>query len=128
MSHFVERGAFRPSEYCLQRGERQRIAAPEASNNDPDHEKSSKRVFASAVSRYVFKQGRRTFSPELMLIQCGLLPGRMEEDPEVWRSIEKRRRRDVEAAQLERGWDAVHEAFDANVSHVLGVYTDLLWR
>ncbi|KAB8231144.1 acyl-CoA thioesterase [Aspergillus alliaceus] len=127
VSHFVRRGAFSHRKFLLQPntpGDRARVKA--GGDQAPE-----KQVFASAVSRYVFKQGRKTFSPERMLIQCGLLPSKermSEEDAATWRAIEERRKRDLEAAQLKIGWNAVHDTFDGDATNVLGRYTDLLWR
>lgn len=81
-------------------------------------------------------------------MECGLLPSRdsalesehagsegrevrfgdaVDKRPTL-RSIEERRKRDLDAAQLKLGWDAVHNAFDGDVTMALGRYTDLLWR
>ncbi|KAF7589551.1 hypothetical protein BBP40_004174 [Aspergillus hancockii] len=126
VSHFVKRGAFPPSKFLLQpntpadRGRARSGGEPE------------KQVFASAVSRYVFKQGRKTFPPEQMLVECGLLPSKDSmsegEGKATWMAIEERRKRDLEAAQLKLGWDAVHNTFDGDTTKILGRYTDLLWR
>lgn len=79
VSHFVEMGAFKPNGYYLQDN---RDPQPTNTNTPPSREvseeqfreKMQKKVFASAVSRYVFKQGRKTLPPEKMLQKCGLLP------------------------------------------------------
>ncbi|KAB8264967.1 hypothetical protein BDV32DRAFT_145002 [Aspergillus pseudonomiae] len=128
VSHFVKRGAFPHRRFLLQPntpGDRTRPKP--GTDTSPE-----KQVFASAVSRYVFKQGRKTFPPEQMLVECGLLPSKdsMSEGEGVatWSGIEERRKRDLEAAQLKIGWDAVHNTFDGDATKVLGRYTDLLWR
>ncbi|PLN77792.1 hypothetical protein BDW42DRAFT_196286 [Aspergillus taichungensis] len=122
VSHFVERGKGGPRACVLQGGDKSVVVGDLGRKKDEGGQK--KKVFASSVSRYVFKQGRKTVAPEAILLQCGLLPGRGEE---LWGVIEKRRKRDVGAAQLKRGWDAVHEAFE-EVDVALGRYTDFLWR
>ncbi|KOC15867.1 hypothetical protein AFLA70_362g001290 [Aspergillus flavus AF70] len=125
VSHFVKRGAFPHRRFLLQPntpGDRTRPKV--GSDQSPE-----KQVFASAVSRYVFKQGRKTFPPEQMLVECGLLPSKdMDKGLAMWSAIEERRKRDLEAAQLKVGWDAVHNTFDGDATKVLGRYTDLLWR
>ncbi|KAJ5104966.1 hypothetical protein NUU61_002313 [Penicillium alfredii] len=125
VSHFVERGKFQPREYYFQG-----VASEATQRGGPSSKNQlcKGNVFASAVSRYVFKQDRRTFPPEAMLVKCGLLPARDGAEEATWRSIEDRRRRDLDAAQLNLGWDAVHEAFDGKIIKALGLYTDFLWR
>lgn len=143
LSHFVERGAVRHKKYLLQPKKHKDRCSGNKSQSNQAH-----KVFASAVSRYVFKQGRKTFPPEKMLIECGLLPAkRNAQDSELdrvseesdyleevgekkstWRSIEERRKRDLDTVQLKLGWDAVHNCFDGDDSAALGRYTDLIWR
>lgn len=128
VSHFVERGTFEPRSRLLQGGRLRNLPGKPEGELD----QVQRKLFASAVSRYVFKQGRKTYPPEKMFLQCGLLPdlgrdgGKGQVD--LWRSIEVRRKRDLEAAQLKLGWDVVHNTFDGDVTNVLGRYTDLLWR
>lgn len=116
VSHFVERNAFGHGKYLLQ-----------GKKNTLRQEKKGKAtVYASAVSRYVFKQQqKKTLSPEIMLAECGLLP---LEKGEEWAKIEERREKDLVAARLESGWDAVHDSFDGDENAALGRYVDLLWR
>ncbi|KAE8153150.1 hypothetical protein BDV25DRAFT_127479 [Aspergillus avenaceus] len=129
VSHFVKRGAFQPGKTLLQSSSSQGQTKQRSLKRD---ESPEKHVFASAVSRYVFKQGRKTFSPEQMLIECGLLPSEEsmagDEGVAMWNNIEARRKKDLEAAQLKLGWDAVHSTFDGDTTKILGRYTDLLWR
>lgn len=133
VSHFVERNKFRPSQFYLQKRGSE-ISPPLRTLHTDD---AVKKVFASSISRYVFKQGRKTFPPERMLTECGLLPlppsskdGDLSlvGDEITWHTIEQRRKRDLETAQLKAGWDAVHNAFEGDVPMALGRYTDLLWR
>ncbi|KAE8381483.1 hypothetical protein BDV26DRAFT_301372 [Aspergillus bertholletiae] len=128
VSHFVKRGAFPHRKFLLQPG----IPGDRTRPKTSDDQSPEKQVFASAVSRYVFKQGRKTFPPEQMLVECGLLPSKNSlpagEGLATWSAIEARRKRDLEAAQLKIGWDAVHNTFDGDATRVLGRYTDLLWR
>ncbi|KAL2008468.1 hypothetical protein VTN00DRAFT_6662 [Thermoascus crustaceus] len=120
VSHFVERDAFRPREYYLQRKKPRGCLQPTTPSQG---DQVQKKVFASAVSRYVFKQGQQAGSEgkEARF-------GDAADKRPTWRSIEERRKRDLDAAQLRLGWDAVHNAFDGDVTMALGRYTDLLWR
>ncbi|PTU17537.1 hypothetical protein P175DRAFT_0487157 [Aspergillus ochraceoroseus IBT 24754] len=122
VSHFVEPGAFRPRRFFFQRKYiylRSRCSSTERKNP----------IFASSIARFVLKQGRKTVPPEIMLVQCGLLPGKeasSRADLVVRQVIEERRRRDLETAQLRLGWDAVREAFEGEGVTVLSRYTDLI--
>lgn len=140
VTHFVVRGAHRPAKFCVQGQLNSEASARGRGNHKIDKEKG-KTVFASAVSRFVFKQGRKTIAPEKMLVECGLLPSANAElDGETsanytngdsrskWQLIEERRKRDMEIAQLKSGWDAVYDTFEGDVSTALGRYTDLFWR
>lgn len=116
VSHFVERNAFKHGNYLLQG----------KTNAAGQVKKGKAPVYASAVSRYVFKQQqKKTMPPGIMLAECGLLP--LERD-DKWEAIEDRRRKELAAARLELGWDAVHNSFDGDESAALGRYVDLLWR
>ncbi|OOF93383.1 hypothetical protein ASPCADRAFT_508541 [Aspergillus carbonarius ITEM 5010] len=108
VSHFVERGG-------------DDDGGVKEEEDLKEEKKKKKMVFATSVSRYVFKQGRRTYPPERMIRECGLLekravtPGTEELEVDVGdlgKKIEERRCRDLEKAQLRMGWDAVHEAFE----------------
>ncbi|KAJ5667825.1 uncharacterized protein N7477_006395 [Penicillium maclennaniae] len=140
VTHFVVRGAHRPARFRVQGQLNSEATARGKKRNQSDKEKG-KTVFASAVSRFVFKQGRKTIAPERMLVECGLLPPATAElDCEISandtndcsqserRLIEDRRKRDLDIAQLKLGWDAVYDTFEGDVSTALGRYTDLFWR
>ena len=135
VTHFVPRNTCRPTRFYLQGRGTPREHAPSERPGANCHVPGTKKVFASAVSRYVFKQGRKTYPPQKMLVECGLLPpnpeplASAEPDPcrMRWKAIEERRRKDLGIAQLQLGWDAVHDCFE-DVPTVLGQYTDLLWR
>jgi hypothetical protein len=141
VTHFVVRGAYRPEQFCLQDDTAERPSCPMEYDGAVTQEKKRRSVFASAVSRYVFKQGRKTYPPERMLKECGLLPSteaemgsnptepdEIKESRSIWREIETRRKRDLEVAQLKLGWDGVHKCFEGEIHTALGRYTDLLWR
>lgn len=53
-------------------------------------------VFASALAKYVFKEGKKTVRPEVVLEASGLLPAKKENaldvDGELWQECEARRK------------------------------------
>lgn len=80
MTHFVREGAIRPKEYTLypqQNSGKQHLKGKSKDsdpNADPMHNHEA--VIATALSKCVFKQGRRTISPSYMLKQSDLLPAK----------------------------------------------------
>ncbi|KAH8687405.1 hypothetical protein BGZ60DRAFT_362596 [Tricladium varicosporioides] len=77
ITHFVRKGVVLPRRYTLypdQNGAEQESFKQRVSGSDADDIASSGAVVASALSKCVFKQGRRTVSPVLMLRESGLLP------------------------------------------------------
>jgi hypothetical protein len=82
VTHFVRKGAVLPRKYSLY---------PEQNTGDDDVKRRSstssvdsieinEAVVATALSKCVFKQGRRTISPALMLKESGLLPTKSLDD------------------------------------------------
>ncbi|PVH75903.1 hypothetical protein DL98DRAFT_643275 [Cadophora sp. DSE1049] len=63
VTHFVRKGAVMPKKYTLY---------PQQNTDDQDEKRRA--VVATALSKCVFKQGRRTISPALMMLKSGLLP------------------------------------------------------
>lgn len=131
VSHFVEKGVFYPETYLL----RNRLwSTGKTSSREATKEKPQRKVFASIVSRYVFKRGRLTCAPTKMLENCGLLPRQLSKETPIAKedhaithsrdTIEQRRQRDLPAAQLHLGWDAVHEAFNGHTKTALGRYME----
>ncbi|KAK8102491.1 hypothetical protein PG984_015637 [Apiospora sp. TS-2023a] len=72
VTHFVEKGAVRPASW----------AAEDFGLTDDKHDPQDweKKVYASAVSKYVFKIGRLTVHPAVIIGASGLLPER----PDGW--------------------------------------------
>lgn len=73
VSHIVQKGKIKPDSYVLQpwknrKGGQQKTKAGE--------EDLSKYIFATSVARYVFKKGRLTINPEIVLERSRLLPAR----------------------------------------------------
>ncbi|TVY53128.1 Uncharacterized protein LCER1_G006749 [Lachnellula cervina] len=73
LTHFVRKDAVVPNKYTLypQQGSSGETSKPRSSADDM---LSNKAIVATALSKCVFKQGRRTVSPALMLKISGLLP------------------------------------------------------
>ncbi|KAI1463218.1 uncharacterized protein F4812DRAFT_463911 [Daldinia caldariorum] len=84
-------------------------ASHEANNNNDNSNKPEKHIFATALSKCVFKSGRKTVSPELMLQMSGLLPSgngaeaKASFDEAALEEIEAQRRSGLETAQLLAG-------------------------
>lgn len=69
----VKKGAIKPDSYVLQpwkKGKRR------AADTDGQQEDMMKHIFATSVARYVFKKGRLTINPEIVLERSHLLPPR----------------------------------------------------
>ena len=77
VTHFVRKGAVMPRKYSLypqqNSGEEDDMKRLD-STSSVDSMEGNEAVVATALSKCVFKQGRRTVSPALMLKQSGLLP------------------------------------------------------
>ena len=71
VSHIVKKGAVKPDSYVLQPWKKSK-GPPE----QVDDEDLSKHIFATSVARYVFKKGRLTVNPEIVLERSYLLPSR----------------------------------------------------
>ncbi|KAE8448813.1 hypothetical protein EG329_008815 [Mollisiaceae sp. DMI_Dod_QoI] len=77
VTHFVRKGAVMPKKYTLyphQNTSDQNDIKRRDSTSSVDSIGSNEAVVATALSKCVFKQGRRTISPAFMLKQSGLLP------------------------------------------------------
>jgi hypothetical protein len=69
VSHFVQRGLSKKTQYTLQRD-----SGPTGKRTSEPKMPDSKRLFATAISKYVFKEGRITVAPDQVLRQLHLLP------------------------------------------------------
>ncbi|KUM56122.1 hypothetical protein ACN42_g11106 [Penicillium freii] len=110
----------------------------------PPEDEQHKNVFASAVTRMVFKRGRLTVPPQRGLEICGILStesptasshtaNRVEAtesaiDCPEWtlEEIEFARRANLSIVRLERGWDAVRGLFRQE-QFALAEYNDFMW-
>lgn len=76
VTHFVRKGAVMPSKYTLYPQQNQDDVGDKrrGSATSLDSADGNEAVVATALSKCVFKQGRRTVSPALMMLKSGLLP------------------------------------------------------
>lgn len=72
VSHIVRKGALKPEGYALQPWKKGRRRQAEGKEG----EDLTKHIFATSVARYVFKKGRLTINPEIVLERSRLLPPR----------------------------------------------------
>ncbi|KAF7627644.1 hypothetical protein F9C07_2060008 [Aspergillus flavus] len=144
VTHFVDTSKSCPSCYVMQAhtstNRKMRVPAPHKKEH---HEV----VFASAVTRMVFKSGRLTVPPKRALEICGLLSAPAAESPMAtscpgpgagvtesatgfneWTVEEMAvyKETNLPIVRLERGWDAVRELFREDQS-VLAEYRDFMW-
>ncbi|MCJ1389644.1 hypothetical protein MMC18_002501 [Xylographa bjoerkii] len=102
-------------------------------------------VCATSVAKYVFKQGRMTISPELVLQEAGFLPAKptdlkvesaytdseekgidamepAEADTWSWEVVERERLRGKGVAELMNELDTLHDEFEPDSRPALGAY------
>ncbi|KAG4434891.1 hypothetical protein IFR05_009621 [Cadophora sp. M221] len=82
VTHFVRKGAVMPNKYTLypQQNSGEEDIKRRESTSSVDSADGNEAVVATALSKCVFKQGRRTISPALMLLKSGLLPCKRLDD------------------------------------------------
>lgn len=149
VTHFVVKGKVRPTRWDGRRAGPTRGRVQDRRSGAPV-EDWSKYVFATAVSKYVFKLGRFTVHPALVLEAGGLLPERPGEgwrggeagtgtpddlgelgekdgddddadDAEWdWRRVERERRRGMEYAEHFAALDGTNSLFDGGEDGAIG--------
>ncbi|KAM0332315.1 hypothetical protein ACHAQA_002591 [Verticillium albo-atrum] len=117
VTHFVKAGVFKPEEYVMQP---QRKGAKRSATKSKEDVDVLKTVYASSVSRYVFKNNRRTIPPAEALKDINLLPVDEAQSAEV----EDARVKGLPVGKLEAGWDAVHGSFQPGTT-ALGWYNSV---
>lgn len=86
--------------------------------------KDEKSILASAVTRYVFKKGRMSVSPETVLSRAGLLPEKGVNSKEgfwSWEQVEEERKRGLDVAKSFRALDGLHALFRGD-GKAIGVF------
>ncbi|KAI1414044.1 hypothetical protein F5Y13DRAFT_159621 [Hypoxylon sp. FL1857] len=153
VTHFVRKDAAKPKNYSLypeQSPSQTRRNSTDASDEDSlrrssldsvssststsssegDEVKPDKHIFATALSKCVFKSGRKTVSPELMLQMSGLLPTGTSEDKEsnkvTLQEIEAQRQKGLVTAQHLAGQtqQSLEAEFAGPDCEALGRHTD----
>lgn len=138
VSHFVRKGSVRPAE---------KGSAVEALGMSVDGKKV---LFASCISKYVFKRGRITVAPAEVLTALGLVPLRAHSngvvgsanhasdaatatggtsDPKQlwdWSRVEEERLQGLEVAKHFAGLDMLHDMFSGDSAPALGYFGNLL--
>jgi len=92
VTHFVRKGCVRPRGFLMHenrrggnwwpnwmRTRRNQISVDDSSSSDSEADDRSrdggeKNIFSFAISKYVFKSGRKTIPPQTAFENCGLLP------------------------------------------------------
>ncbi|KAL4894185.1 hypothetical protein BDV59DRAFT_207217 [Aspergillus ambiguus] len=145
VTHFVDNSKFWPRCYVMQA--HASINSKKMRPPVPHKKERHKNVFASAVTRMVFKRGRLTVPPKRALEICSLLSAPTAESPTAasypdtgagatesatgfneWTVDEmvSHKETNLPIVRLERGWDAVHELFREE-QFVLAEYRDFMW-
>lgn len=149
VTHFVRKDAAKPRKYSLYPEQSptqsrrnsvdgsdddilRRISVDSSSSNNSDNNdvKPQKHIFATALSKCVFKSGRKTVSPELMLQMSGLLPAgssnEKEFDQATLQEIEAQRLKGLETAQHLAGQtqQSLEAEFAGPDCEALGRHTD----
>lgn len=149
VTHLVRPGVGKPASFTLQPWRKSKRVEGE----EVDPEKLKGAVFATAIARYVIKNGRLTISPEKALFDADMVPEKPEgwvyagDDAEEmnghvngdaegvlpekgsvdwnWDVIERERRRGLRFAEAYSELDALHEVWDGGKDGVLGQFADL---
>ncbi|KAK3358847.1 hypothetical protein B0T25DRAFT_77558 [Lasiosphaeria hispida] len=141
VTHFVVKGKVRPTHWDGPgRMGPTRVVAADGSTEVHDW---SKYVIATAMSKYVFKLGRFTVHPAIVVEANGLLPPRPgdgwrggetgcgtpdelgainEQDERDWRHVEQERRKGMEFAQHFAALDGTNSLFDGGEDGAIGSF------
>ncbi|KAK6215041.1 capsule polysaccharide biosynthesis protein [Colletotrichum tabaci] len=123
-THFVRRGAGNPGTSSLYPDQ-----APRGGHHRHNHHstsfKADKDLYATALSRCVFKSGRKTASPADMLRMAGLVPDDETTDGEL-REVEEQRRGGMKLVAMltKENQLALEAEFHDGEGEVLGRHTD----
>lgn len=130
VTHILPKGTAKPTEWLDPGFGGVRVRTPKDSSNGWE-----KKIHATAISKYVFKVGRFTVHPAIVMDNAGLLPERpggwMSGDNQLgdesvdvsdidvsvegewnWRRTEAQRRKGMEMAEHFHALDGLHETFD----------------
>ncbi|KAI0881232.1 uncharacterized protein GGS22DRAFT_172726 [Annulohypoxylon maeteangense] len=132
VTHFVRKDAVKPKNYTLypEQFPDQGSDEKSSSSDEGGDVNSDKVIFATALSKCVFKAGRKTVSPDTMFQISGLLPAGNSEDKEfdevTLRQIEEQRQKGLVTAQslTAQTQQNLEAEFDAAGCEALGKHTD----
>jgi hypothetical protein len=156
VTHFVKKGAVKPSAYILEDGSwfGKGYKKVEGKGGKDVDEKA---IFASAISKYVVKLGRLTVHPEVFLQASGMLPAKPggwatmsgpsgESTPETlevssstdaesveagdewdWKRIEAENKKGLAFAEHFAALDGLHQEFSGSQAPALGRYRDFVF-
>lgn len=131
VSHFTKPGSNNPTKFLV--GTQSTKALCDAST-----ESQQDRIYATAITKYVFKSGRVTCAPESVLSECGLLPlpptpegseglergtTQVRKDGHMsWEEIQAECKRHLEVAQNFGTLDALHDTFVGKAGPAMYIY------
>ncbi|RBA18288.1 hypothetical protein FPRO05_10583 [Fusarium proliferatum] len=141
VTHFVPKGTALPAEWLDPR-----FARTATRPLLKDSANLSKKIYATALSKYVFKLKRLTVPPSTVLEEAGLLPTRpggwtigeqgletAEQDVTDigvrksgewdWRRVESQRRRGIELISKPNHLDLIHDGFDGGSDGAIGRFS-----
>jgi hypothetical protein len=102
VSHFTKPGSNKPTHFLVGSQSNKTVS----SSVKGDHGDQQDRIYATAITKYVFKAGRITCTPESALGECGLLPAIGERE-----QVQKECNKHLEVAQNFGSLDALHGTF-----------------
>lgn len=101
VSHFTKPGSNKPTKLVL--GSQEERSSSENSKDG---------VYATAITKYVFKQGRITCTPESVMRDCGLFSAESgSNDGWTLEEVQEECRKHLEIAQNFGSLDTLHDAF-----------------
>jgi hypothetical protein len=135
MTHFVPKGEVLPTEWLDPKFKKKAKTRGVSTTSDWEG-----KVYATAISKYVFKVGRFTVHPSIVLEESGLLPPRpggwrggenelgmqsdlgdvVDGEAWDWRRVESQRRKGMELAQQFQNLDGAQTLFDGGEGGALG--------
>lgn len=131
ISHFVEPGSyqkFRDGRATLDEQANENSAGLSEGKSAWKQEQCRRAVYASAISQYVFKEGRKTVEPDAVLKMSGVIPHGQEEaaanaDDCLQDRIENRRKLGLATAERLLALHEMHDLFaDSTSFPSLGMY------
>ncbi|KAF1998921.1 hypothetical protein P154DRAFT_555082 [Amniculicola lignicola CBS 123094] len=131
VSHFAKPGSNKPTRFLV---ESQAIK-----NTAQDVKMGADQqgcIYASAITKYVFKLGRITCSPEVVMEECGLLPPRPTTDEQAerrnigikpnnhwaWEDVQMECNKYIEVAQNFGSLDQLHHTFIGRTGPAMYIY------